>query len=82
MYFIDDNGVDIIYNQFLGNDRGYAPIMKRYSKTGQLVGTKNLPALPAWHGLDTSVAVKVKDGQYIVRAKSGQSRALYGFLNF
>jgi hypothetical protein len=82
MYFINPNGVDIIYNRHVGGSQVYAPVMKSYSNAGQLLATKNLPNLPAYHALDTSVAVKVKDGQYVVRAKSGQSRAVYGFLNF
>lgn len=82
MYFINDNGVDVIYNTFLGNDRGYQPVMKRFSKAGQVTDTKNLPTLPRYHALDTSVNVKVKDGQYIVRAKLGNGQAKYGYLNF
>ncbi|CAM3408757.1 DUF4374 domain-containing protein [Flavobacterium longum] len=83
MYFIGNDGIDIIYNQYQGQNLSQLPVLKRYSKSGQLTGTTNIPGmLPQKYSLDTSMAVKMPDGKYIVRAKLGNSRAVYGFLNF
>lgn len=83
MYFINNDGIDIIFNQNQGINQSQLPVLKRYAKSGQLLHTVSLPnMLPLKYSLDTSMAVKMPDGKYIVRAKLGNSRAVYGFLTF
>lgn len=82
IYFINPNGIDIIYNQYLSTERGFQPVLKSFSNAGQLTATKNLSGIPAKYALDTSVNVKTPEGKHIVRAKIGQSRSVYGYLTF
>jgi hypothetical protein len=95
LYFLKNNKLSLIYNDTKNLNKGLVsilynsriPVLQTIDSTGKTI--ERVELLSAGVGntkkhcyeLDTSFKVKTSDGNYIVRAKCGNS-AWYGYLTF